>query len=90
MVETQCVTKQQVMGLDTIDLLDLLIVYPSLDQSHLSKQGQHHRRCWGRCHAFVAWELLVMRASFPKTAFPEAFPPWPPTALSHPAQPVRG
>ena len=31
-----------------------------------------------------------MRASFPKTAFPEAFPPWPPTALPHPAQPVRG
>ena len=54
------------------------------------KQGRHHHRRWGCCHAFVAWELLVMRASFPKTAFTEAFPPWPPTALPHPAQPVRG
>jgi len=50
------------MGLDTIELLDLLILYPSLDQSHLSKQGQHHRRCWCRCQAFVPWDLLVMGA----------------------------
>src|SRR5215471_1705349 len=50
------------MGLDTIELLDLLISYPSLDQSHLSKQGQHHRRCWCRCQAFVPWDLLVMDA----------------------------
>jgi len=54
-----------------------------------SKQGQHHHRRWGCCYAFVAWELLVMRASFRETAFPEAFPPWHPTALPHPAQPVR-
>jgi hypothetical protein len=61
-VEPQCVTKQQMMGLDTIELLDLLIIYPSLDQSHLSKQGQHHRRCWCRCQVFVPWDLLVMGA----------------------------
>jgi hypothetical protein len=27
-IKTECVTEQQVMGLDTIYLLDLLIIYP--------------------------------------------------------------
>ena len=50
------------MRLDTLYLLDLLLAYLYLDQSHLGKQGQHHCRRWYRCHAFVAWDLLVMRA----------------------------
>jgi len=50
------------MGLDTSNLPDLVLAYPELHESYLSKQGQHHRRCWGRGHAFVAWELLVMCA----------------------------
>ena len=44
------------------DLHDLLLIYPELDQDDWCKQGQYHRRCWGGCQAFVAWELLVMRA----------------------------
>jgi hypothetical protein len=50
------------MGLDTIHLLDLLLIYPELDQGHMGKQGQDHGRGRGRSHAFVSWNLLVMRA----------------------------
>src|SRR5215470_16246762 len=49
------------MGLDTRDLRDLLLIYPQLDQGYLCKQGQHYRRRWGGCQAFVAWKPLVMR-----------------------------
>jgi hypothetical protein len=51
------------MGLDTIHLRDLLIIHASLEQSHMGKQGQYHRCCRGCCHAFVPWNLLVMRAA---------------------------
>jgi hypothetical protein len=61
-VEAQCITDQQVMGLNPIDLLDLLIVSPSLEQSHVGQQGQHHRCRWCRCHTFVPWALVVMEA----------------------------
>jgi hypothetical protein len=60
-VEAQSVTDQPVIGLDTSELDDLLLIYPQLDQCYLCKQGQHHRRRWGCCQAFVAWNLLVMR-----------------------------
>ena len=59
-VETQCVTDQPVIGLHTRELGDLLPLYPQLDQCYWGKQGQYHRRRWGCCHAFVAWNLLVM------------------------------
>ena len=49
------------MALDTSELHDLLLIDPSLDQRDLCKQG-HHRRRWGCCQAFVAWELLGRRA----------------------------
>jgi hypothetical protein len=50
------------MGLNTIDLLNLLLTYPELDQGYLGKQGQHHRRRWSRCRPFFPWNLLVIRA----------------------------
>ncbi len=53
MVEAQCVTEQQVMRLDTLYLLDLLLAYLYLDQSHLGKQGQHHT--W--CLRILFWDL---------------------------------
>ena len=53
-------TQQPVMRLETIDLLHFLLIYPQLAQGYLCKQGQHDRRCWGRCRAFVPWDLLVM------------------------------
>ena len=56
------VTDQLVMGLDTRELRDLLVIYPKLDQGDLCKQGQHHRRRWGCGQAFVAWNLPIMRA----------------------------
>jgi hypothetical protein len=49
------------MGLHPIGLPYLLVSYNELDQGDLGKQGQHHGRCGGRCQAFVAWELLIMR-----------------------------
>ena len=60
MVQPECITDQQVMGLDTSDLHDLVLAYPELHASDLSKQGQHHRRRWGRCCAFVPWDLLIL------------------------------
>lgn len=60
MVQTECITDQQVMRLDTRELGALLISYLSLDQGHVGKQRQHHCRGWGGGHAFVPWELLVM------------------------------
>jgi hypothetical protein len=48
------------MRLDTRELHDLLLLYPSLDQCSLGKPGEHHRGCWGRCRAFVPRHLLVM------------------------------
>jgi hypothetical protein len=58
--QTECITEQQVMGLETIHLHNFLIAYPELPQGDLGKQRQHHRRCWGRCRAFVPWDLLIM------------------------------
>ena len=54
------------MALDTSELHDLLLIDPSLDQRDLCKQG-HHRRRWGCCQAFVAWELLGRRAQDSRT-----------------------
>src|SRR6266700_339275 len=34
-VKAQCITEQQMMGLDTIYLLDLLFTYPELDEGHV-------------------------------------------------------
>jgi len=48
------------MGLEIIPLHNLLIAYPELHQGDLGKQCQHHRRRWGRCRAFVPWDLLIM------------------------------
>ena len=45
-VETQRMTHQPVVRLETIDVRHLLLIYPPLDQGYLCKQGQHHRRCW--------------------------------------------
>jgi hypothetical protein len=53
-------THQPVVGLDTINLRNLLTTYQYLDQGYMSKQGQHHYCRWGCGHAFVPWELLVM------------------------------
>jgi hypothetical protein len=50
------------MGLDTSDLHDLVLAYPQLHASDLSKQGQYHCRRWGRCRAFVSWDLLLLDA----------------------------
>jgi len=61
MVQTECVTDQEVVRLDTIELRDLLLSYCELDQGHMGKQREQHRRCWGGGQAFVPWELLVMR-----------------------------
>ena len=60
MVQTECVTDQQVMGLDARHLHDLVLADPELHQGYLSKQGQHGR-CGGyRYGTFVPWELLIM------------------------------
>ena len=53
-------THQPVVRLETIDVLDLLLTYPQVDQGYLGKQGQHHRCCGDGGQAFVPWELLVM------------------------------
>jgi hypothetical protein len=50
------------MGLNPSDLPHYLLIYPSLDQGYVGKQGQHHRCGWRSGQAFVAWELLRMRA----------------------------
>src|SRR5262245_47467299 len=50
------------MGLDTSDLHDLVLTYPEMHDSYLSKQGQYHRRRWSRCRAFVPWDLLILDA----------------------------
>ena len=62
MIQPECVTDQQVVGLDTSHLHDLLGIYPALDQCHLTKQGQDYCRCRSCCRAFVPWDLLVMGA----------------------------
>jgi hypothetical protein len=38
-VQTERVTNQHVMGLDTSDLHDLSLAYPELHESYLRKQG---------------------------------------------------
>ena len=58
MVQTECITDQQVMWLDAIHLHDLILAYPELHQGDLGKQGQHDRGRWDRCHPFVPWDLL--------------------------------
>src|SRR5262249_51609067 len=58
-VETQRVTEQAVMGVDTIHLCEHLLVYPYLDQCYLGKQGEDHRRRRYRCRAFVPGHLLA-------------------------------
>ena len=60
MGQPECITDQQVMGLDTSDLHDLVLTYPELHVSYLSKQGQHHRCRWGRGRAVVPWDLLIL------------------------------
>ena len=55
-------THQQVVGLDPIDLRNLLTPYQYLDQGDVGKQGQHYRRRWDCGQAFGPWELLAMGA----------------------------
>jgi hypothetical protein len=38
-VKTECITDQQVMGLDTIHLRDCVLAEPKLHQGDLGKQG---------------------------------------------------
>src|SRR5207244_3251837 len=60
-VEAQRVADQQVIRLEPRELCNCFPIYPELDQSDVGKQGQHHGCRWHCGHAFVAWELLVMR-----------------------------
>jgi hypothetical protein len=48
------------MRADPRELHDLVLIYPSLNQSYLGKQGEHDGRRWRGGHPLVAWELLVM------------------------------
>ena len=61
MVQPVGVTDQQVMGLDTSDLHDLVLTYPKLHTRSLRKQGQYHHCRWSCRHALVAEERQIMR-----------------------------
>ena len=50
------------MGVDTRERRDLLLVSLSLNQCYLCQQSPDHCGWWERGQAWVAWELLVMRA----------------------------
>jgi hypothetical protein len=75
--EAQRITHQQVRGLDTRALRDLLPISPSLAPCSVGTHGHHHRRRWGCRQACVAWELLVMRtpAQTDRALAPTGAPP---------------
>jgi len=58
MVKPKCVTDPQVVGLETVHLRNLMIIYPELAQGDLGQQGQHDRGPWSCCRPCVPWDLL--------------------------------
>ena len=58
MIQPQCIADQQVMGLETVHLRNLMIIYPELDYGDLGKQGQNDRGRWSCCRPLVPWDLL--------------------------------